>query len=251
MTAMILDILAVIFGVLIAPLCVIGIVQPRTRMGHLARVGAGVSIVLFFLVVWGNTGRDPLQWSYCFVARSAHSCRDIAWNPRSPPAPDTKSDVLSNQAAPHTPVEASLLGRGTGGDRQFAPGLTLGAVKTIVPLDLQAAGFLANGSGLNSTSDPIAIVQGLWASFTPGEVVRPCRQSDSMHGNSVKGTALRYFQVHDGRFVGGGQQLIRRVDGKMLVMDGGIWGIRIINQDRIESVDFNDGSIGYIAIRCR
>jgi hypothetical protein len=71
----ILDILAVIFGVLVAPLCVIGIVRPKTSVGHAARVGAGISIVLLFLITWGNTGRDPLQWLYCSVVKSAPLCQ--------------------------------------------------------------------------------------------------------------------------------------------------------------------------------
>jgi hypothetical protein len=73
------DILVAILSVLVAPFLVQGVIKSKSHIGHIIQIMAGISLVAFFLVVWGNTGRDPLQWSYCFVNRSAVSCQSISW----------------------------------------------------------------------------------------------------------------------------------------------------------------------------
>jgi hypothetical protein len=135
-------------------------------------------------------------------------------------------------------------------DTEFAPGISIEIIKRIVPKDLQSAAFLNNGSTLNSSTDSIAIIQGLWIYFEPGEEIRPCLASDSMHGHSVKGSVFRYFQIGRRNFVGGGQHLIRFVNGNVLVMNDGTWGYRIIDQNRFEAVRLSGNKIFYTAIRC-
>jgi hypothetical protein len=74
-----LDALVALAGVALATLCIQGVLKPQTRFGRVAQIAAGSALVLVFLSVWGATGRDPLQWGFCFIVRDAPSCKGIHW----------------------------------------------------------------------------------------------------------------------------------------------------------------------------
>ncbi|MFT4954895.1 MAG: hypothetical protein ACI8U3_001269 [Brevundimonas sp.] len=69
-----IDILLTVLGVIAAPFLVQGIRRSRTRAGRWLKIALGVGLVAFFLVVWGQFGRDPLQIVYCWAVPSAPTC---------------------------------------------------------------------------------------------------------------------------------------------------------------------------------
>jgi hypothetical protein len=73
------DILLAILGVLVAPLIYIGVISAKTKPAKAVQLLLGAALVFLFLTVWGNTGRDPLQWIYCYIHKEAKFCSDIHW----------------------------------------------------------------------------------------------------------------------------------------------------------------------------
>lgn len=101
MTATLIDILVALLAVVVAPFVILGVVRARSHAGRTIQVIGGMTIVVVFLAVWGNTGRDPLQWGYCWFNRKALSCKGIEWELKtersstalSPPAPKINPEL--------------------------------------------------------------------------------------------------------------------------------------------------------------
>ncbi|BBL74321.1 pilin [Methylomagnum ishizawai] len=74
-----------LLAVAAAPLAVQAVFQSKSRIGRLAQTIAGIALVVGFLVVWGDTGRDPLQWVYCWLNPGAYSCQDTDMAAAPPP----------------------------------------------------------------------------------------------------------------------------------------------------------------------
>ncbi len=158
MTVTLLDILLAIVGVVVAPFLIQGVVRAKSRTGRAFQVVMGVALVGVFLIVWGNTGRDPLQWTYCFANRSAPSCKGIHWPtmklrwpaaaqpapkisqpspPHQTPAPDAANPPAPAIEATSGPI-ASPIWRPSGGQSlgAFLANLSVRQTLAIAPADL-------------------------------------------------------------------------------------------------------------------
>lgn len=75
------DILLTALGVAVAPFLIQGIRRSQSRTGRIIQALLGVGLLLFFLAIWGQFGRDPLQIAYCAINKRAPTCPG--------PAPET------------------------------------------------------------------------------------------------------------------------------------------------------------------
>lgn len=74
MLSTVMDVLAAIVGVILAPFVVQGIIKPKSKAGVVAQWVVGVVFVGGFLFVWAQYGRDPLQLAVCQAFPKANAC---------------------------------------------------------------------------------------------------------------------------------------------------------------------------------
>lgn len=114
MNVTLIDILVGLLAVAVAPLVVQGVVRSRTHLGKTMQIAAGTAVAVWFLVVWGNTGRDPLQWAFCWFNRSASSCKDINWTREANRGKQRRTEIApprraSDQAPPRNSMSNNSL----------------------------------------------------------------------------------------------------------------------------------------------
>jgi len=217
MTAAILDILAAILGVIIAPLCLIGIIRPKTRIGHTARIGAGIAIVLFFLTIWGNTGRDPLQWGYCFVVRTAPSCRDIKWSAGAGSVPINR------------PAENSM-------PKDKQPTSTATKIEQSAPIKTAAAGIvdpkpsrfkserfdadISYDKSLSTSvsSNSLSWINGIWSTRSENSQIYNCKDPE---GFKVRGMILERWNTFQGGLLYNYEDTISRASDSSIYLQSG------------------------------
>jgi Zn-dependent protease with chaperone function len=88
------DILVAMFSIFAAIFILKGIITPKTTRVFAIQLIVGGIVFMSFLVVWGKTGRDPLQWIYCYFDKNAKACSKIEWNESNKLEPPAVSDGI-------------------------------------------------------------------------------------------------------------------------------------------------------------
>lgn len=106
MTSTFIQILVSLVSVALAVFVVKGLLPPQGKLQQVVQTLAGALLVLFFLTVWARTGRDPLQWAYCYFDSAAPSC--LGMNLRQPrPSGEQLLTKPSLSTPPHPRLDST------------------------------------------------------------------------------------------------------------------------------------------------
>jgi hypothetical protein len=105
MFSVLVESLTVIVGVLLAPFIVQGLIKSKSKAGRIVQGVAGVVIVVLFATVWGETGKDPVQLTYCSARYLAKGvvAQPKACRPAEAEQISLKPAINAANAAPASP----------------------------------------------------------------------------------------------------------------------------------------------------
>lgn len=74
MSSLIADVFWAFVSVLLATFLIRGFFSAKRKAGQIAQIVIGAAILFSFVYVWGHTGKDPLQWGWCYLYPETKAC---------------------------------------------------------------------------------------------------------------------------------------------------------------------------------